>query len=428
MKKFIYKVTLLFLFLCLVGCDLMKPSDPEQPGDTPGTEGPGDEPGNEENIPVIVILEYNTEDGAYDFVGNKGDVLSIDVTVTKRGYDFEGWYFDEALTQKVPTDYVLVEDITIYANWVVTTSEINFYVAGDLYHSCTVEYRGLITLPENPSVEGYEFVGWSQNLGSTELFDFERNVSIDMNFYAVWKPIKFKVTYDLGYDTFASKEDLCYAFYSDFYNFMVENTDADFERYNITDFDDFMEFARNWYANGKDSFYGVGDAFSKYYVTIDVGGALENQPTSTFIGYCYQNNMYLEFIPHLMTFFAYWRTDEGYTGSSSDPSNTGNDFFASPWASLVDTCKFFHFTSENLQDTYSWFTSKRVKEALDIIPGVANNDLAVFGDTDTPVVLQTLERKGYEFLGWFDSEDDNANQIEVVTKEMTVYAKWKKVD
>ena len=431
MKKRFIKLLLLFLCLFLVGCDLLQgiePTNPEQPENPGETEDPEQPNEPDESIPVIVTLEYNTDFGSDDIIGVKGEVLVINPTVENRGFDLEGWYFDEELTNKVPSDYVLVEDITIYAKWIVATSEINFYVDEVVYHTCYVEYKTKIEVPADPTKEGYTFVGWKENLENNELFDFDRNVSIDMNLYAAWQPNKFKVTYDLGYDTFASKEELCISFYTDFYNFMVEHTDADFERYEIANVEDFIEFARDWYANGKNSFYGVGDAFAKYYVTIEVGGVIENQPTTTFIGYCYQNGMYEEFIPHLMTFFAYWRTDEGYTGGSSDPHNTGNDFFASAWASLVDTCKFFKFTSENLQDTYKWFDSERVKDALDNIPGVASSGLAVYGDTDTPVILEALERKGYEFLGWFDSEEENANQIDIVTKEMTVYAKWKKID
>ena len=133
--------------------------------------------------------------------------------------------------------------------------------------------------------------------------------------------------------------------------------------------------------------------------------------------------MYEEFIPFLMTFFAYWRTDEGYTGSSSDPNNTGNDFFASAWASLVDTCKFFYFTSDNLNDTYPWFKSERVKDALDNVPGTDKTIKLLYGNIENPVVLPPVTRDGFEFLGWYD---ENGEKVEIVYNEMTVYAKWKK--
>ena len=133
MKKRFIKLLLLFLCLFLVGCDLLQgkePTDPEQPEpENPGeTEDPEQPNEPDESIPVIVTLEYNTNYGSEDIVGVKGEVLVINPTVENRGFDLEGWYFDEELTNKVPSDYVLVEDITIYAKWVVATSEINFYV------------------------------------------------------------------------------------------------------------------------------------------------------------------------------------------------------------------------------------------------------------------------------------------------------------
>ena len=141
--------------------------------------------------------------------------------------------------------------------------------------------------------------------------------------------------------------------------------------------------------------------------------------------YCYQNNKYRDFIDHLIIFFEYWRTDEGYTGGADDPNNLGNDFFAEPWASLVDTCKFFKFTSENLNDTYSWFRSERVKDALDNIPSVININVDKVGSKIDPIYLPTLNvRNGYNFVGWVD---ENGNSITTVNKAMKLTAVWEKV-
>lgn len=244
-----------------------------------------------------------------------------------------------------------------------------------------------------------------------------------------WKEIKMKNTFevklDYGYQTFLTKEDLYNSFFTDFYNFMLENTDVDFKRYGIKNLNAFLKFSATWEADDSHSFYGVGHAFGKYFVHKDVGGKLEEQPKTSFVGYLYKRELYTEFIPFLMRFFEYWRTDEGYSFSANDPDNTGNDFFADPWASLVDTCKFFHFTSKNLNDTYAWFKSERVKDALDNIPGV-NLETIIVGSKDNPVTLKELKREEYTFLGWYDSKKEDANKLTVIDQEMTVYAKWKR--
>lgn len=46
----------------------------------------------------------------------------------------------------------------------------------------------------------------------------------------------------------------------------------------------------------------MGFSFHKYYLTPEEGGKIENQPESTFIGYCYHNNLFTDFLDFLITF------------------------------------------------------------------------------------------------------------------------------
>ena len=364
-----------------------------------------------------ITIQYNNGDGNNEIVYNKGDYVVIDEEVEYKGYNFIGWFLDEEFTQPLPEDYKATADVTIYAKWDVIKQKVVYYVDEEVYLEQEVIYREYAIEPETPVKEGYTFQCWSIDKNGESIFNFEKRVTRDVNLYAQWTPTPFTVTYDLGYDGFSTKYDLYKAYFTDFYNFIIENTEANLTIYGIENLEDFLEFCYDWNANGKDSFYGVGDAFGKYYVTKDTGGVLENQPTSTFIGYCYQNELYLDFIPFLIQFFAYWRIDEGY----ATPTNHGSDFFHDAWASLVDTCKFFYFTSANLNDTYSWFKSERVKDALDNVPGVNSSNLVLIGDIENPVILKEVHRNGFKFIGWFDEE---GNQITEVTKEMTVYARW----
>lgn len=418
MKKKFQILLVLFFGLFLIGCN------------TPSDNNDNNNDNNDINNGITLndyevnfVLNNGKDD--YLMLFQENSKIEIDINLFNNGYEFSGWYLDEDLTIPLTDDYKLQSNINLYAKWDVKMLDVTFYVGEEVYELQQVPYKGKITQVTDPVKEGYSFKGWRTSTASYE-YDFETSIYKDTDLYAIFNPIPFVVKYDLGYSLYPNKDALYVDFFTDFYNFMKENTDADFEKYNIASAEEFLVFCRDWNANKKDSFYGVGDAFAKYFVTIEVGGVIENQPTSTFIGYCYQNEMYLDFIPHLMTFFAYWRTDEGYTGGSADPNNTGNDFFASAWASLVDTCKFFHFTSENLNDTYSWFNSERVKDALDNIPGVLTSNLESLGDTDNPVILKDISRNGYTFLGWFDSLEEDANKLTEVTKGMTVYAKWQK--
>ena len=152
----------------------------------------------------------------------------------------------------------------------------------------------------------------------------------------------------------------------------------------------------------------MGFSFHKYYLTPQERGKIENQPESTFIGYCFKNNKFIDFLNFLITFFAWWRNDEGCT--CFNPYNHADEFFNSSWAALVDTSKLFYLTSETV---YHW-QSFRVKYALDHIPGVILKHPT--SKTDSMKVA------GYEFLGF-----EERNQIQYATfKRKDTYNYWEK--
>ena len=218
-----------------------------------------------------------------------------------------------------------------------------------------------------------------------------RESSVAIDYEIDVKGFEFEVRdHEFGVDFWHSKKELFEHFFGDFYEFILSHDgQADLESHNIHCLEDFYNYA-DWNADGKDSCYAMGFSFHKYYLTPVEGDTLENQPDSTFIGYCYKNNLYKDFLNFLVTFFAWWRNDEGCT--TFDPYNHADDFFNSSWAALVDTCKLFYLSA---QTVYHW-QSFRVKYALDNIPGVL---LQYPIDEDDELIVA-----GYEFLG-YDKED-----------------------
>ena len=244
----------------------------------------------------------------------------------------------------------------------------------------------------------------------------------------------YKINYLTTDGTFLDKFAMRSAYFTDFYAFIIsqEGGQEYLESKNIFSAADFVNLASDWRGAGGNELTGIGNVAGSYYLFIEVGGKLEDQPTTHFIGYCYQNNKWVELIEFLIVFFAYWRTDEGYTGGPSDPNNTGNDFFASAWAALVDTAKMFYFTSDTLTDKYAWFTeqrSPRVHEALDNVPGCLNlNDLPREIDEED-IVLPTPYLEGKVFRGWYTNEEGVGNPITVlkaenIKDEVTLYGVW----
>ena len=178
--------------------------------------------------------------------------------------------------------------------------------------------------------------------------------------------------------------------FSKIYQNEISGGKEDLESHNIHSLEDFYAYA-DWNADGRDSCYAMGFSFHKYYLTPVEGDTLENQPDTTFIGYCYKNNLYKDFLNFLVTFFAWWRNDEGCT--TFDPYNHADDFFNSSWAALVDTCKLFYLTG---QTVYHW-QSFRVKYCLDHIPGVILSDYQDEIYFDEKLELPNIKVAGYKF-------------------------------
>ena len=213
--------------------------------------------------------------------------------------------------------------------------------------------------------------------------------------------------HQIGIDFWNSKEELFRAYYGEFYKFILNHDGKkDLEQNGIQNVEDFYKFA-DWNAGGKDSCYAMGFAFHKYYLTPMEEGTIEQQPDTTFIGYCYQNNLFKDFLNFLITFFAWWRNDEGCT--CFDPYNHADEFFHSSWAALVDTSKLFYLSSETV---YHW-QSFRVKYALDNIPGV----ILHYPESEK----DRLRVAGYEFMG-FTSDDGLVAEL----KRKDTYNYWEK--
>ena len=223
---------------------------------------------------------------------------------------------------------------------------------------------------------------------------------------------------EIGKELWRSKKELFRSFYGDFYDFILNhNGKEDLEKNNIFTKEDFYNFA-DWNAGGKDSCYAMGFAFHDYYLEAVEGGLIQEQTDEKFIGYLYQNGKYLDFLQFLITFFAWWRNDEGCT--SFNPYNHADEFFNSNWAALVDTSKLFYLSSETV---YHW-QSFRVKYALDHIPGTIIGSVSDELEVQRNEELPRVRVSGYELLRY---ENENG---EIVTKadQEKVYAILKRKD
>lgn len=387
----------------------------------------------------------------YIFDATTTETFNLPTIKNRDGYIFKGWYDNPSFDGEPIESIKVVEGINIYACW----EEIKEY---------NIIYVNLLNGTEEQSYEYLYYMGYDFQFLEEEPFEYKSRKIIGYSFipngpvnvvdsitdeqvkhysddygklklYVVWGgpyEIEYLSTSGVYLDKFAMRID----YYTDFYNFIItqEGGKEDMEKNGIFNAHDFVELATDWNGGGTTEMRGIGNIAAKYYLSIDIGGSVENQPTTHFIGYCYQNNKWVDLIDFLIVFFAYWRTDEGYTGGPADPDNLGNDFFASSWASLVDTAKMFYFTSNTLTTKYPWFTttrSPRVHEALENVPGCLNlNNLPKTLENEI-ITLPNLQMKGYTFMGWFNNDEGIGNPITTlnpsnIKSEITIYAVWKK--
>ena len=111
---------------------------------------------------------------------------------TREGYTFAGWTYDSEGTDPVDFSKPVQgggDHVTFYAQWAknetpaVQTHKVNFYVAGST-STVEVEDGKTVAQPSDPSVDGFNFVGWSSSKESFKKFDFSTPITEDTTVYA----------------------------------------------------------------------------------------------------------------------------------------------------------------------------------------------------------------------------------------------------
>jgi uncharacterized repeat protein (TIGR02543 family) len=218
------------------------------------------------------------------------------------------------------------------------------------------------------------------------------------------------VSYQLNGGHWDPKDEMKVAFYRDLFQF-IRRTDR--EALKDIKVEDFVQFEP----------YVIGNLSAKYYLKEEVGGKFETQPDTHFIGWCYHNHKYMQLIPHLIHFFALWRVTE------QCGEKNAADFFASSWAALVDTAKFFKYTT--LADLEKSPEAPQVRCELILNPLQHTPELydaPVKVDATHDRALPNPRRNGYHFIGWYDNPELKGFKITAVSKnlknDVTYFAKW----
>lgn len=118
-----------------------------------------------------------------DKVLEKGEELELP-TVTKEGYNFDGWYLDAEFTERY-TNQEIKKDITLYAKWTIKTFTVRFVdYDNTILKEQTVEYGEDAQAPNNPTRTGYGFTGWDKEFTNVKQ-DLTVKAEYQINVYKV---------------------------------------------------------------------------------------------------------------------------------------------------------------------------------------------------------------------------------------------------
>ena len=148
-----------------------------------------------------VVFESNGGTSIQGISVSFEDFVTEPVAPTKLGYDFIGWYTDEALTERYDFDSPIVGDLILYAKWEKEDLPVaNVYLVtfetngGSDVLSQNVEENQQVTEPTNPKKTGYTFTGWYTDSILTTPYDFDSPVTKEITLYAGWKKVSQVVT------------------------------------------------------------------------------------------------------------------------------------------------------------------------------------------------------------------------------------------
>ena len=159
----------------------------------------------------IVTFEYYDGKPNKDVVV-KGEKVSQPTDSGRNGYNFVGWYLEEA---EFNFDSLIDNDITLKGKWVNENGKatINWYVGDTKIKSTTVSQGSLITPIQEPNEHKESiadtFKCWTSDPTTKNPFAFNTHKAFeDINLYAVWKELNIGATFILQGEYIGKDETL----------------------------------------------------------------------------------------------------------------------------------------------------------------------------------------------------------------------------
>lgn len=148
---------------------------------------------NNDGEPAGEIMKKVVAEGAE--INMEGVHIATSYEADDTKFYFTGWAAQKDAEETLETLGTASESVTFYALWrkeVTYTMTLDGGEGG--YTVVFVSEDGKLEKPEDPTADGYTFIGWYN--GDAE-YDFDEIVTGDVKLEAKWEPVKYKITYEI---------------------------------------------------------------------------------------------------------------------------------------------------------------------------------------------------------------------------------------
>jgi len=322
----------------------------------------------------------------------EGKEITVPKDPVKADHEFLGWAKSEG-GSVVTVDNVANGDLTYYAVFKeIKKYNVTFYVNGKSFKETTVIEGETTSAPSNPSVEGYNFLGWSKTEGGSKVDVGSVKITKDTVFYAILEEkepekVYYNVTFISDGKTYDSQSVLegSYA---------KKPTDPDKDNYTFkgwaTKNGGAVVNVSSVVINAKTTFYAVFEKNPVYYEVVFMVFDEEYDVQEVLEGECPEEP--LEPVAEGFVFLGWSNTENGTTvypdRNAVRADTTYYAVFEEEEEEIIFYDVFFYFDGEYYMDY----------------------EVAA-GETVTPPEIPELE-EGVTFLGW--SLDDNNDPEKII--------------
>jgi len=326
-------------------------------------------------------------------------------TPSKAEHTFEGWYANSGLTTPWNFDTDLVKGaMRLYAKWTVNTYTVSFNSnGGSTVAARTIAYDDKVVPPTNPSKAGHTFAGWYANSGLTAAWNFDTSVvKGDMTLYAKWTANTYTVSFQSNGGSAVAAQTIAY---NDKVVLPANPSKAG------------HTFA-GWHTNsGLTTVWNFGTGLVKGDMTLYAKWTVNTYTVS------FQSNGGSAVTAQTIAF-------NSKVVSPTNPSKAGHTFAG--WYKDKELTTHWMFATDVITEDitlYAGWDKETYTVSFDTSGGSDIIDQQIQFE-DKAVLPASPKKSGFTFAGWFKDEDLKLSwdfKTDIVTADLTLYAKWSKI-